>query len=177
MRRSRFTLIELLVVISIIAILMAILLPAVMAAYRETQKTKARAQMAMVKSAVQQYVDTYGVLPLSGDAGADGGFIAPAVINTCDIKLDLVKNFLSNASSAAANNPRQIVFYAHASDVSTTKQLTLPWTGGELGGTNKMQVVFNTSTKKFTVFAACPWSGSPFVSDGSTSLGAQPTNP
>ncbi|MEN9360328.1 MAG: hypothetical protein RL095_1863 [Verrucomicrobiota bacterium] len=177
MRRSRFTLIELLVVISIIAILMAILLPAVMAAWRETQKTKARAQMVVVKNAVQMYYDTYGTLPLSDDGGGDGGLVKPTdpnVINTCDIKLGLITNFLSKAAS---NNPRGVICFVHASDASTSKQLTMPWTDGAPLSGNHMKAVYNTATGKITVFAPCPWSGSSFVSDSSTSLSAQPSTP
>ena len=162
MRRSRFTLIELLVVISIIAILMAILLPAVMAAYRETQKTKARAQMVYVKNAVQMYYDTYQSLP-SGPA-ADGGLDVALATSGSPITSTLITNFLANTAS---NNPRGIVFFANA---NVAKQLTLPWPGGEPNGAKCMKVVFNTSTSKFTVYASCPWSGSTYVSDGSTSL-------
>jgi prepilin-type N-terminal cleavage/methylation domain-containing protein len=159
MRRSRFTLIELLVVITIIAILMAILLPAVMAAYRETQKTKARAQMVTVKSAIQQYVDAYGSLP---DLSSG-------------INKDFVDAYLISAPAGSSNqNPRGIVLFANA---NIDKQLTLPWTLGAPGGTNGMKAVWNTATNKITVYASCPWSGSTFVSDGSTSLASTPSTP
>ena len=157
MRRSRFTLIELLVVISIIAILMAILLPAVMAAYRETQKTKARAQMVYVKNAVQMYVDTYQCMP-SGTGGLSTDGSAANVATT------LVTDYFANT---AANNPRGIVFFANA---NVAKQLTLPWPGGEPNGSKCMMAQWNIATNKITVYAACPWSGSTYVSDGSTSL-------
>jgi len=161
MRRSRFTLIELLVVISIIAILMAILLPAVMAAYRETQKTKARAQMVYVKNAVQMYLDTYQCLP-SGVA-ADGGLDVALATTGSPITSTLITNFLANTAS---NNPRGIVFFANA---NVAKQLTLPWPGGEPGNvTNGMYAKFNVATNKITVYALCPWSSN-YVTDGSTS--------
>jgi prepilin-type N-terminal cleavage/methylation domain-containing protein len=164
MRRSRFTLIELLVVITIIAILMAILLPAVMAAYRETQKTKARAQMVYVKNAVQMYLDTYQTMP-SGTGGLSTTGAAAPIATT------LVTDYLV---AGVANNPRGIPFFANA---NVAKQLTMPWTLGAPTQTNGMRAVWNTATNKIIVYASCPWSGSTFVSDGSTSLNAEPTTP
>jgi prepilin-type N-terminal cleavage/methylation domain-containing protein len=156
MRRSRFTLIELLVVISIIAILMAILLPAVMAAYRETQKTKARAQMVTLKSAIQQYYDAYQTMP-SGTGGLSTTGVAATVATT------LVTDYLV---TGVPNNPRGIVFFPNA---NVAKQLTLPWPGGEPGNvTNGMNAVWNTATNKITIYALCPWSSN-YVTDGSTS--------
>lgn len=157
MRRSRFTLIELLVVISIIAILMAILLPAVMAAYRETQKTKGRGQMAMVKSSVQQYVDTYGTLPIIADQ---------ALVTQAFLEEYLVKK-------TGNSNPREIPFLPNA---KLDKLLTMPWGATEADTTYGMKVRVNTSTQKVTVYAQCPWGGS-YITDSSTSLASVPAIP
>ena len=69
-RRARrgFTLIELLVVISIIAILAAMLLPALNHAKVNAQKNQAKMEMNQIKNAIQTYESDYSRLPASKDA-------------------------------------------------------------------------------------------------------------
>jgi len=66
--KKRFTLIELLVVIGVIAILMAMLLPAVSKVRVQAKKAKARAQMKALEIAIKSYETTYGLLPWGGGA-------------------------------------------------------------------------------------------------------------
>ncbi len=66
--KKRFTLIELLVVIGVIAILMAMLLPAVSKVRVQAKKAKARAQMKALEIAIKSYETTYGLLPWGGAA-------------------------------------------------------------------------------------------------------------
>jgi prepilin-type N-terminal cleavage/methylation domain-containing protein len=68
-RKKGFTLIELLVVIGVIAILMAMLLPAISKVRIAAQKTKARAQIKALEIAIKSYETTYGVLPVPGTGG------------------------------------------------------------------------------------------------------------
>ena len=70
-RRRAFTLVELLVVIGIIALLAAILLPAVLAAIKNAHGRTARAELLSLKTAVQAFHNDYGKLPLP--AAAQGG--------------------------------------------------------------------------------------------------------
>ncbi|HOK03759.1 MAG TPA: prepilin-type N-terminal cleavage/methylation domain-containing protein [Victivallales bacterium] len=62
-KQGKFTLIELLVVIGVIAILMAMLLPAIGKVRSQAKKAKARAQIKALEIAIKSYETTYGLLP------------------------------------------------------------------------------------------------------------------
>lgn len=70
--RSGFTLIELLTVIAIIGVLVAFTIPVLRSIQRRTKITVARAEMAGIETALENYKAQYGFYPPSNGAGSAG---------------------------------------------------------------------------------------------------------
>ncbi len=75
--RRGFTLIELLVVVGIVAILVALLLPAIQQARESSYRTQCQNQLRQIGIAMQQFLNTYNVFPSNG--GWDGNQKIPTV--------------------------------------------------------------------------------------------------
>ncbi len=95
--RHAFTLIELLVVISILAILMGLLFPAVQGALESARKTQAKNDATQIATAIQGYLSEYGRMP------------SAITSDTQDANGDELLDTLSG-KNINNSNPRQIVF-------------------------------------------------------------------
>jgi prepilin-type N-terminal cleavage/methylation domain-containing protein len=105
---SAFTLIELLVVIGIIAILAAILLPAMSAAFRKADQGRAQHEIASLVAAIKSYHSEYGKWPCPNNGVADQTFhAAGAAVDAIDSQA-LVIRILRGIDTT--NNPSKIVF-------------------------------------------------------------------
>ena len=120
-KRKRFTLTELLVVIAIITILAGILMPTISHIIRSAKKTKAKAEMQSIITAVRSYEATYGVLPLpSGWSNANTG---TSYNNLMELLTDVK---IGGGTPTTYRNSRQIRFLDIPKDY-TTSGFQDPW--------------------------------------------------
>ncbi|MBU0607993.1 MAG: type II secretion system GspH family protein [Armatimonadetes bacterium] len=82
-RRSGFTLIELLVVIAIIAIMSAMLMPALSSVTDRARVTECRANLSHIALALRSYYADYGAYPPQLPALLPGGYIADPDLLRC----------------------------------------------------------------------------------------------
>lgn len=104
--RVAFTLIELLVVIAIIAILAALLSPAIGAALERAKYTKSKVEVMSIASAVKAYLNEYGKLPVDSTLQ---GKPDPTALYNVSICTNILM-VLTDSSNQTTLNPRRIVF-------------------------------------------------------------------
>jgi prepilin-type N-terminal cleavage/methylation domain-containing protein len=114
--QAAFTLIELLVVITIIAILMGLLFPAIGIVKDQARKTEAKSAVVQIAAAVKQYYTEYGKYPPVDDTATGDvavGDAAGGAVSNADLfyVLRAIPNGKNATPSAHSLNPRRIVFY------------------------------------------------------------------
>lgn len=121
--RSAFTLIELLVVIAIIAILAALLFPAVRGALERAKYSKAKTELLSLANAIKAYNIEYGKLPVplplkQGDLDDNVAGLYNEAISKSVVEI------LTDNNNATGLNPRRIVFFETSETAGTFKD---PW--------------------------------------------------
>jgi len=108
--RRGFTLIELLVVISIIAVLAALLFPAINAAMKRADITRAKTEMNNIKTAILSYYKDYGFMPAPGRNGSQDSDYGMKQLpgNSTPDDQSIVMNILTARDTT--NNPNRKVY-------------------------------------------------------------------
>ena len=109
-----FTLIEILVVISIIAILMALLFPALEKVREQTRRAQARNDLGQIVAAVKYYHAEYGKYPSVAPTAPDGDVlvgdaVAKAAIDNGAL-MDTLRAIDRGLNARHVLNPKRIVF-------------------------------------------------------------------
>jgi len=109
---SAFTMLELMIVVTIIAILVSLLLPAIAAIRRNAEKNRAAGQALHMVNAIKQYRTAYSFFPGQTQDGVD---------RVCD-------NAASHAVliNALTNNPRKL-YFSEVIECISNSVYTDPW--------------------------------------------------
>src|ERR1043166_5927883 len=109
--RRAFTLIELMVVISIIAILIGLLFPALRGVQDQAKRAQAKNEVSQIVTAVNAFYTEYGRYPIDPAAGttADVTYGPTGATYTNEKLLDVLRNITTDSLTTTLN-PRQIVF-------------------------------------------------------------------
>ncbi len=149
-KREGFTLIELLVVISIIAVLMSILMPALGKVREQAKSTICRSRLRSLIQAVSTYESTIGKLPMNGYVTVDGksvdmrwfSLVAPYV-NRQDNNSDAsAKNKNTASAYELFKCPTQDYLTKLFQNWDGVSKLISPETGNELHGTGTGQGIY-----------------------------------
>lgn len=130
MKKNPFTLIELLIVVAIIAILMAIALPAIFSALDNAKVTQCKQEMRNIQQACEQYKNEYGTLPMFNSVKSSGK-IDPNTGSVTDYETllsVLSKKPYAGKGDIKAGNKRGITFWAPPPNFTKTDfELKDPW--------------------------------------------------
>lgn len=142
-----FTLIELLVVIGIIALLAAILLPAMNAAFRKAEVSQAQAEVKGIETALRSFYTDYSRFPVdagSGDASGEVAGTLLAALRGLDNNLNPKKNLYLEVKTESLLNGRftdpwssdaQPRVYQYAVDRDFNNEIVVPSHGTLQGRT------------------------------------------
>jgi len=116
-RRTAFTLIELLVVMGIIALLVALLFPAIGAARQAANRARAEQEAKSIETAIKSYLNEYGKYPLQNASTADKEYTGG----------DYSALIATLRGLDTTNNARRIVFLEAAEGSVTNNVMLDPW--------------------------------------------------
>ena len=115
---KKFTLLELLMVMAVIAMLAALIMPAIGFVQRSAQKTKTRSQISALYLAIKQYESIYGALPLT--------LTSDPLIVTSQYPT-LIKSLCPKTTDNSIGNSRGISFLVPNADFSSTSGFIDMW--------------------------------------------------
>ena len=125
MKHSGFTLVELLVVIAIIAILAAMLMPAMNSAFRKAEGSQAQTDIRSIEAAVKAFYSDYGKFPAGNGNANDysyGGLGSYSANYRPNFELINVLRGIDTT-----NNPRRTVYLEVSQDTLGTNNFVDPW--------------------------------------------------
>ena len=144
--RSGFTLIEMLVVIAIIAVLVALLIPAVGKARQAAARTRAKHQIMDIMQAFTAYYDEYKRWP-TGLTGYDNG--RDIEYNTTGIQMETNVVVMLGGANVKNMNPKRIPFLQlEPGALNELGQYVDPWGNPykymlDFNGDNKVHIFFS----------------------------------
>lgn len=110
-RQKGFTLVEMLVVIAIIALLAAIVIPALSGAMKASKKARAMRQVQDIHGAIERYWSEYNRMPVPREQKHGGNDIRYKEDNNKVINILMAKDIATwSADDIAVTNPKRLAF-------------------------------------------------------------------
>lgn len=127
MKRPGFTLVELLVVIAIIAILAAMLMPAMNAVFRKAEVSQAQTDIRSIEAAVRAFYSDYGKFPHGNGNANDYSYGGLGGYSLNSELMNVLRSVNGPGNVNFTNNYRRTVYLEVPQDSLSTNNFVDPW--------------------------------------------------